>query len=253
MRMCLFMGAACALSFDPDSGSRFSSNPSYMSSLDHILIGRYCGKSHAEVAEADRSYCSWVIGARSLPRSLMPFKTWLKQTHGGVLPYGKYKNAFFSEILCEHPERQGRPWVGMDRFALSSISNIFSTLDRLSAKEMQNVRLLADHPVTCHMVLPVADGACLVRGLVRQSRQPQRRDARVPEVHAGPGGGGVDEGRRISETPGPEARTPIAAGAAGMCAGHILFGVPDLFRSSGGCAAAALQAFGDVFLLRSDE
>jgi len=55
------------------------------------------------------------------------------------------------------------------------------------------------------------------------------------------------------ETPGPEARTPIAAGAAGMCAGHILFGVPDLFRSSGGCAAAALQAFGDVFLLRSDE
>ena len=92
----------------------------------------------------------------------------------------------------------------------------------------------------------------LVRGLVRQSRQPQRRDARVPEVHAGPGGGGVER-RRLSETPGPEARTPIAAGGAGMCAGHILLGMPDLFRSSGGCAAAALQAFGDVFLLRSDE
>ena len=70
-----------------------------MSSLDHILIGRYCGKSHAEVAEADRAYGSWVIGARSLPQSLMPFKTWLKQTHGGVLPYGKRKNSFFSEIL----------------------------------------------------------------------------------------------------------------------------------------------------------
>ena len=26
-----------------------------MSSLDHILIGRYCGKSHAEVAEADEA------------------------------------------------------------------------------------------------------------------------------------------------------------------------------------------------------
>ena len=84
-----------------------------MSALDHILIGRYCGKSHAEVAEADRSYCSWVIGTRSLPRSLMPFKMWLKRTHGGVLPYGKYKNAFFSEILSEHPEYQAPlDWAG---------------------------------------------------------------------------------------------------------------------------------------------
>ena len=115
MRMCFFMGTACAPSVDADSGSRFSPNPPHMSSLDHILIGRYCGKSHAEVAEADRAYCSWVIGARSLPRSLMPFKTWLKQTHGGVLPYGKYKNAFFSEILSEHPEHPAHTWVGMDR------------------------------------------------------------------------------------------------------------------------------------------
>ena len=112
MRMCLFMGTACAPSVDADSSSRFSPNPPRMSSLDHILIGRYCGKSHAQVAEADRAYCSWVIGARSLPRSLMPFKTWLKQTHGGVLPYGKYKNAFFSEILNEHPEHPAHPGSG---------------------------------------------------------------------------------------------------------------------------------------------
>ena len=121
MSMCLFTGATCAPSFDPDSGSRFSSIPSHMSALDHILIGRYCGRSHAEVAEADRAYCSWVIGARSLPRSLMPAKTWLKRTHGGVLPYGKHKNAFFSEILSEHPEHPAHPWVGMDRPVLPSI------------------------------------------------------------------------------------------------------------------------------------
>ena len=29
---------------------------------------------------------------------------WLKRTHGGVLPYGKYKNRFFSEVFLEHPE-----------------------------------------------------------------------------------------------------------------------------------------------------
>ena len=82
-------------------------------------------------------------------------------------------------------------------------------------------------------------GVLLVRGLVRQSRQPQRRDARVPEVHAGPGGGGVER-RRLSETPGPEEGTPIAARTAGRCAGNILLGVPNLFRSAGGRAAAPM-------------
>ena len=75
-----------------------------MSALDHILIGKYCGRSHAAVADADRNYCSWVIGARSLPRSLLPFKRWLKAVHGGVLPYGKHKNSFFSEVFRDHKE-----------------------------------------------------------------------------------------------------------------------------------------------------
>ena len=127
-----------------------------MSSLDHILIGRYCGKSHAEVAEADRAYCSWVIGARSLPRSLMPFKTWLKQTHGGVLPYGKYKNAFFSEILSEHPEYHTP--LGRDGLSCPAVdSSLVGILRRTLRSDAQSVRQLADHPATCHMVWWVAD------------------------------------------------------------------------------------------------
>ena len=74
------------------------------SALDIVLVGKYHGCTHAAVAEADRSYCAWVASAASLPRSLLPFKMWLKRTHGGVLPYGKYKNRFFSEVFLEHPE-----------------------------------------------------------------------------------------------------------------------------------------------------
>ena len=48
--------------------------------------------------------CAWVASAASLPRFLLPFKMWLKRTHEGVLPYGKYKNRFFSEVFLEHPE-----------------------------------------------------------------------------------------------------------------------------------------------------
>ena len=72
--------------------------------FDVVLAGKHCGSSHASVAEADRSYCHWVINAPLLPRSLLPLKIWLKKTHGGVLPCGKYKGAFFSEIHCDHPE-----------------------------------------------------------------------------------------------------------------------------------------------------
>lgn len=98
------MDTARAPKFYLNAGSRFSSKPPHMSERDHLLIGRYCGCSYAQVAKEDRAYCSWVIGSRSLSRGLMPFKMWLKSTHGGVLPYGKYKNAFFSEIHREHPE-----------------------------------------------------------------------------------------------------------------------------------------------------
>ena len=187
------MGTACEPSVDADSGSRFNSNPPHMSSLDHILIGRYYGKSHAQVAEADRAYCSWVIGARSLPRSLMPFKTWLKQTHGGVLPYGKYKNAFFSEILSEHPEYQARPWVGIDCLVLPSTRVLWVFLsERCEATRKTCVRWRTILQLAIWCGGWRTRGMHLVRGLARQSRQPQRRDARVPEVHAGPGGGGVE-------------------------------------------------------------
>ena len=92
----------------------------------------------------------------------------------------------------------------------------------------------------------------LVRGLVRQPGQPERGHDGISEVHAGSGGGGVER-RHLSETPGPEARTPIATRTAGGCAGNILLGVPDLLRQARRCAVAALQALGDVLRLRGDE
>lgn len=72
--------------------------------LDVVLAGKHNGSSHAAVAEADRSYCHWVMNAVMLPRSLLPFKAWLKRTHGGVLPCGKYKHGFYSDIHRDHPE-----------------------------------------------------------------------------------------------------------------------------------------------------
>ena len=75
-----------------------------MSALDAVLIGKHFGSSHAVVADADRSYCHWVINATSLPRSLKPFREWLRRTYGGVLPCGKYRNGFYSEIHRDHPE-----------------------------------------------------------------------------------------------------------------------------------------------------
>ena len=62
--------------------------------LDVVLAGKHNGSTHAAVAQTDRSYCHWVLNEKRLPRSLFPFKTWLKTTHGGVLPCGKYKNGF---------------------------------------------------------------------------------------------------------------------------------------------------------------
>ena len=73
--------------------------------LDVVLAGKHNGSTHAAVAETDRSYCHWVMNAAMLPRSLLPFKTWLKRTHGGVLPCGKYKNGF----LCT-PYGHGGPY-----------------------------------------------------------------------------------------------------------------------------------------------
>ena len=69
-----------------------------------VLAGKHCGSSHAAVADDDRLYCHWYINTERLPRSMLPFKTWLKRTHGGVLPCGKYKNGFYSEIYRDHAE-----------------------------------------------------------------------------------------------------------------------------------------------------
>ena len=74
-----------------------------MSAVDVVLVGKHCGSSHAAVAERDRSYCHWVMNSNSLPRSLRPFRMWLKRTHGGVFCFGKHKGAFYADVYKNHP------------------------------------------------------------------------------------------------------------------------------------------------------
>ena len=68
-----------------------------MSAVHVVSAGKYCGRSYGNVAEIDRNYCLWVLSVRPPPRALLPFKRWLKQNHGGVLPYGKHRMLFFDE------------------------------------------------------------------------------------------------------------------------------------------------------------
>ena len=75
-----------------------------MSALDVVQAGKHSGSTYAAVAETDRGYCHWIVNATALPRSLRPFRTWLRRTHGGVLGFGKHKNVFYSEIYTDQPD-----------------------------------------------------------------------------------------------------------------------------------------------------
>ena len=74
------------------------------SASDVVPVGKLRGSTFAAALENDRSYAYWVLTASSLPRSLMPFRRWLRTAHGGVLPCGKHRNKTYAEIHANFPE-----------------------------------------------------------------------------------------------------------------------------------------------------
>ena len=75
-----------------------------MSALDVVRGGKHSGSTYAAVADTDRGYCHWIVNVTALPRSLRPFRAWVRHTHGGVLCFGKHRNSFYSEIYRDFPE-----------------------------------------------------------------------------------------------------------------------------------------------------
>ena len=64
--------------------------------------GKHRGHSFAEVAQMDRSYCSWVL--RSEPGTFTNFHKYLKKTHGGILEMGRHKGMFFDELFASQQD-----------------------------------------------------------------------------------------------------------------------------------------------------
>ena len=64
-----------------------------------LRMGKYIGATFVDVAARDRAYCGWIL--REKPRSFKQFEQYLVETHGGVITVGKYKGAFFDEIMKE--------------------------------------------------------------------------------------------------------------------------------------------------------
>ena len=72
--------------------------------MEHRLLlnGKYKHYTFLQ-AEADRGYCSWILGTSTLPLSLRLFQYYLKQQHGGVFSVGKHKGRFFDEVFESDP------------------------------------------------------------------------------------------------------------------------------------------------------
>ena len=64
--------------------------------------GKHRGHSFAEVAQMDRSYCSWVL--RSEPGTFMNFHKYLKKTHRGILEMGRHKGMFFDDLFASQQD-----------------------------------------------------------------------------------------------------------------------------------------------------
>jgi len=64
--------------------------------------GKHRGHSFAEVAQMDRSYCSWVL--RSETGTFTNFHKYLKKTHGGILEMGRHKGMFFDELFASQQD-----------------------------------------------------------------------------------------------------------------------------------------------------
>ena len=72
--------------------------------MEHRLLlnGKYKHYTFLQ-AEADRGYCSWILGTSTLPLSLRLFQHYLKHQHGGVFSVGKHKGRFFDEVFESDP------------------------------------------------------------------------------------------------------------------------------------------------------
>ena len=81
----------------------FRLEPMSVSSESVVATGKHAGSSYGAVA-GDRGYCYWVLTATACPRNLLPFKRWLKREYGGVIPCGKHKFKFYSEVHRDAPE-----------------------------------------------------------------------------------------------------------------------------------------------------
>ena len=67
-----------------------------------LLNGKHRDRTFAQ-AEADRSYCAWLLRAVSLPLSLRPFQHFLRQRHGGIFTVGRHNGRWFDEVFDADP------------------------------------------------------------------------------------------------------------------------------------------------------
>ena len=70
-----------------------------------MRVGKYRGRSFAEIAQIDRPYCAWVLRSDNLPApGFRKLSQYLKQVYGGLLEMGKHKGMWFSEVLSKEPD-----------------------------------------------------------------------------------------------------------------------------------------------------
>ena len=77
--------------------------------MAQVRVGKHRGKTFEEVAQQDRSYCSWVFRERDLSRDLKRLQQYLHKEHGGIVCIGKHKNKFFNDVLQQ--DRDYCEWV----------------------------------------------------------------------------------------------------------------------------------------------
>ena len=77
--------------------------------MAQVRVGKHSGKTFEEVAQQDRSYCSWVFRERGLSRDLKRLQKYLQNEHGGIVCIGKHKNKFFNDVLQQ--DRDYCEWV----------------------------------------------------------------------------------------------------------------------------------------------
>ena len=74
-----------------------------MAQASMLRVGKHRGKRFEEVADTDRTYCTWVLKANPVPQWFQRFASYLRKTHGGIMGVGKHKGRFFDEIIAGDP------------------------------------------------------------------------------------------------------------------------------------------------------